>query len=101
MRLLSAVFLCFEIPILFSLPDAVDFGRVVGTAAVDLRSWFVDVFIIEALRSPYARMRLLAGAGAVLAFCCFDGLIQYFFGRNLFGFPYNGHTIVRDVLLKA
>lgn len=89
-RILSAIFLCFEIPMLLSLFDAVDFGRATETAAIDFRFWFAGIFIIETLRNPLARARLLAGAGVVLAYWSVDGMVQYVLGRNLFGFGYNG-----------
>lgn len=86
-RFMSAVFLCFEVPILLSLPDAVHFDRALGTALIDLRFWFMGVFVIETLRRGDARRKLFGASALVVGAWSLDAMIQYAVGRDLFGFP--------------
>lgn len=89
-RLLLYLFLCFEIPILLSLPDAVHFNRAFSTALVDLRFLFAGVFIIETLKDAVARRRLFIGVVVLGIGWCLDALLQMGIGFDLLGYPYNG-----------
>ena len=88
--LLGIVFLCFELPILLSLPDAVEPRRALSTAAVDLRFYLAGVFVVETLRDPRARLRLFQGTALLVLIWSLDALLQMLAGRDLLGYPYNG-----------
>ncbi|MFA7608062.1 MAG: O-antigen ligase family protein [Rhodocyclaceae bacterium] len=89
-RLLLALFLCFEVPLLLSLPDAVNLERSAGTALDDLRFFFAGIFVIEVLRNETARRRLFWGVGLIGVIWSLDALLQMVVGYDLLGYPYNG-----------
>lgn len=88
-RLLLVVYLCFEVPILVSLVDAVNLERAVGVALSDLRFFFAGIFVIEVLRDETARQRLFWGAGLIGVVWSLDALLQMVVGYDLLGYPYN------------
>lgn len=89
-RLLLALFLCFELPILLSLPDAVNLERAAGTALDDMRFFFAGIFVIDVLRDETARRRLFWGAGLIGIAWSLDALLQMLIGYDVLGYPYNG-----------
>ncbi|WJW75271.1 O-antigen ligase family protein [Thiohalobacter sp. IOR34] len=90
LRLMTLLFLCFWLPILFSLPDAVNLKRAASTALVDLRFFFAGLFVIDTLRDATARRRLFLGAGLIGLGWTLDALLQMVLGYDLLGYPYNG-----------
>lgn len=92
-RLMTVMLLCFELPLLLSLPGAANLQRAAETAVLDLRFWFVGVFVIETLRREAARRKLFIGSAVVVGIWCVDGLIQYVLGYDLLGYPYNGSRL--------
>ncbi len=90
LRLLGLLFLCFEVPILVSLPDAVALRRAASTALVDLRFYFAGIFVIDTLKDARARRCLFAGTVIIGIVWCADALLQMLLGRDLLGYPYNG-----------
>ncbi len=85
-QFMTAVFLSFEMPILVSLPDAVQLDRALGTALVDVRFWFMGVFVIGTLCRRDARRKLYMASAIMVSIWCIDAMIQYAFGRDLLGF---------------
>lgn len=86
-RWLFLLFACIWLPMLFSLPDAVNFKRSASTALVFLRFPLAALFAIQALRSDQARNRLMMAFAAILTLWVADGVLQAIAGRNLLGNP--------------
>lgn len=86
-RLLFALFACLWLPMLLSLPDAVDFSRGLSTDLAFLRFLFMGLFMLYALQNPERMGRIISILGVVLAFWAVDGLLQAVWGANLFGSP--------------
>ena len=92
LRLFSAVFLCAWIPILLSLPDAVNPSRSIGVAVNHLRFYLAGVFILYALGEPRAQGRFLRLCAWLLLFWILDGFAQSMLGRDLFRYEPLGGT---------
>lgn len=75
----------FWIPMVASLPDAVNFQRALATTLVFLRFPLAAVFALGALRTAEARRWLLLALGLVLTFSAVDVVVQAVAGRDLFG----------------
>ena len=86
-RLLLGLGLLIWVPMVLSLPDAVEQGRAMSTALTFSRFLFAGVFIGLAMSEARARHRLLMVAGGVLAFWAVDATIQLLAGKNLLGNP--------------
>ncbi len=84
------VFGCFWIPMMVSLPDAVNFQRSLGTTLVFLRFPLAAVFALYALSMEEARQRLLVVLGVVLTFNTLDIIVQAAAGYDLFGREWAG-----------
>jgi len=86
-RLFSFVFLCFFVPILCSLPDAVNRGSVVSVAGFYGSYFFSGIYVINTLSRDIVRQRsLLKICSCLLIFCVSDALIQSLLGWDLLGF---------------
>ncbi len=92
-RLLGALFLALWIPMLLSLPDAVNPRRALGTALIWLRFPLAAVFVLDVLARAEARRRLLAGTALIVLAWSADALVQHLVGRNLLGYPPQGTRI--------
>ncbi len=88
-RLLALLFLCLWLPILASLPDAVNPGRAWSNALQYPRFLLAGIFVTVLLREPRRRDFLLHGVMLVSGFWVADALLQYFSGADLFGYPYD------------
>ncbi len=86
-RAMLWLFLAIWLPLLFSLPDAVVPGRSSSTVARYLPLLLVGIFIIQALRSQLTRRKLYYSVVVLIVLMSIDGLIQYFLGYNLLGYP--------------
>jgi O-antigen ligase len=93
LRAFSAAFLCLWLPILASLPDAVNPAHAAKTAFAYLHFWPAGLCIVLACRDPRLRRWLLAGAALVIAFWLADALLQLVTGRDLFGYPRAGDIL--------
>lgn len=83
------VFLCLWLPLLISLPDAVNQSRAAQTIFPYLRFVFAGLFIIQELSKDNDRfMFVVYGVFIIVTFWCFDASIQFFMGKNLLGYPY-------------
>lgn len=92
-RLLLALGLLIWVPMVLSLPDAVEQGRAISTSLSFLRFIFAGVFIGLAMSEAQARSRLLMAAGGILAFWAVDATIQVLVGKNLLGNPMTGGRV--------
>ncbi len=88
-KLFLYAFLCLWLPLLISLPDAVNLQHSAKTVFPYLRFFFAGVFIIIALAKNEKRLDLiLSSAFMIVVIWSIDASIQFFFGHNLLGFPY-------------
>lgn len=85
-RLFTAVFLASWIPILLSLPDAVDFKSSARVALTYPRFYLAGIFIIYFIASRKNHARLLRLSAWLLALWVADGFIQLALGRDVLGF---------------
>ncbi|HRQ75273.1 MAG TPA: O-antigen ligase family protein [Phycisphaerales bacterium] len=92
-RLLFVLFGCIWLPMLISLPTAVEPKHSLSTSLMFLRFPLAGVFVLSVLERPEARKRLTIATAALLGVWCVDGLIQWQAGRNLLGQPYDGHNL--------
>lgn len=83
----SIFFLCFWIPALLSLPDAVNFNHAASNVAGMLRFYFAGLFILSRLANSKSHLWLGTAIGLVLLFWTADAWLQLLFGRDLFGIP--------------
>jgi len=86
-RVMGVLFLSIWLPLLFSLPDAVEPGRSVSTVVRYLALPLVGIFIIQSCRSQYVRLRVYFGVVILIVAICLDALTQYVLGYNLLGNP--------------
>lgn len=93
LRLFSLAFLGIWLPLLFSLPDAVNPEHSMHTIFPYLRFFFAGVFIIQEISKNNDRLKFTtAGIFFIVFFWCIDASIQFIFGENLLGHPYEqGH----------
>ena len=92
-RWVLALFLCMWVPMLLSLPDAVNFPHAGVSTMKYLRFAFMGIFVVHALREPHARRCLAVAIFSLLLFWCADALIQFALGKNLFGYPDRGNRL--------
>ena len=92
-RTLTVLFLCLWIPLILSLPDAVNPARSIGVVARYLLLILAGIFIVWSCRSAYVRQRINVSVVVLVIFLCVDSLIQYFLGRNLLGNPMMGGRV--------
>lgn len=92
-RLFSLAFFCLWLPLLISLPDAVNFSHSAHTVFPYLRFFFAGIFVITEIAKNKDRLNfVIAGIFFIVLFWCVDASIQFFFNENLLGFPYeSGH----------
>jgi O-antigen ligase len=86
-KLFSYFFLCFWIPALVSLFDAVNFSHSSENVLGMLRFYFAAIFIINRLTDYKSHLWLATGIGSVILFWCVDAWLQLATGFNVFGFP--------------
>jgi hypothetical protein len=89
-RLMLTLFACLWLPMVLSLPDAVNFPRALSTTASFLRFPLAGIFIIQTLRAAQTFERLWLGLVWVIGFFCADALFQLIIGFDLFGRPHDG-----------
>ena len=84
---LVVLFLCFWLPLLASLPDANNYTESARVTFSYLRFLLFGLFILIALE-PVNRIRTQEIIVYIILFWCFDGLLQFYLGQDLFGYPY-------------
>ncbi len=87
-RLLATLFLLIWLPMLASLPDALNPGHSFKDAALFPRFYLAGVFVVWAMQLPARQSLLLRLAAIMLAFWLFDAVIQAVRGVDLFGHIY-------------
>ncbi len=87
-RLFSVLFLLFWVPMLSSIPDAVQMDRTLLRAFSYVRFYFAGLFVLHVMAGEAARRRLLKISAFVLLFWLADALVQLVFHRDLFGYRY-------------
>lgn len=89
----SLIFLCLWLPLLISFPDAINTDHSSHTIFPYLRFFFAGIFIINELSKDNDRLKfIVAGLFYIVLFWSVDATIQFVFGNNLLGFPYEeGH----------
>lgn len=89
-RLFIALFLCIFVPLLLSLPDAVNPGRALSSTSKYLVFPFILIFALIKMgeNSEYKR-KLFIACGIIIAFWVVDALIQYTLGYNILGYPHS------------
>lgn len=86
-KALSALFLCFWLPALFSLPDAVNSGKSLTTWLGSLRFYLAGIFILSRLASPESIRALVGGVAFIALFWASDNIFQAVTGFDFFGRP--------------
>jgi O-antigen ligase len=84
-RLFIVVFLAMWIPILVSLPDAVNPPETERILLNHLRFLFAGLFIVQVMGQPGRQVQVLRIAAWILLFWLVDAHIQQIVGRDLFG----------------
>ena len=92
-RLLIGLFACVWVPMLFALPDAVDPARALKTAFLYFHFLPAGLYIVYMLRDHLVRRIVWRGLAIIIGFWCIDGVIQLLWGRDLFGYPYDGSIL--------
>ncbi|HMM76544.1 MAG TPA: O-antigen ligase family protein [Gammaproteobacteria bacterium] len=93
LRRCSLAFLALWLPMLASLPDAVNPAHASKTALAYLHFWPAVLAIVIALRHAGLRRLVFAGVAAVIAFWLADAVLQLLTGRDLFGHPTAGKML--------
>jgi len=89
-RLLIVIFFCIWIPMLASLPDAVNrVTALAKTASVPIY-FLAGIYVIGSYRRFRDFHRLWTGVAAITLFWCLDALWQFWTGTDWFGIPYEG-----------
>ena len=92
-RLFVMVFACLWIPMLLSLPDAANPARALKTTVLYLHYLPAGLYVVHMLADHRIRRIVLGGIVVVVGFWSVDGAIQWFTGRDLFGYPYDGSVL--------
>ena len=92
-RLFVTVFACLWIPMLLSLPDAANPARAWKTTVLYLHYLPAGLYVVHMLADPRIRRIVLGGIAIVVGFWSVDGAIQWFYGRDLFGYPHDGPVL--------
>lgn len=87
-RLFSVLFLLLWLPMLLSIPDAIQSDKTLLGALSYPRFYFAGLFVLQVMAEEKARRRLLKLSAFLLLFWLADALVQLFFQRDLFGYQY-------------
>lgn len=86
-RRLGVLFSLVWIPMLLSLPDAINLDRSAGATLRYVTYFFAGVALLRMPWHAESTRRLLYGISAVMLFLSVDGLYQFAAGKDLFGNP--------------
>ena len=92
-QLLIGAFACVWVPMLVALPDAVNPARAMKTTFLYFHFLPAGLYVVYMLRDQMVQRIVWSGLAIVIAFWCIDGVIQLVFGRDLFGYPYDGSIL--------
>jgi len=87
------IFLCIWIPMILSLPDAVNFQESFRKVLSFAAYYLMGVAVIFLLANENRKRYLINGAGFLLTFWCLDASWQSYSASNIFGFPYDGNRL--------
>jgi O-antigen ligase len=85
-RLFGAVFLLAWVPMLLSLPDALDAAKTLEVVLNHLRFLLGGIFLVMLLRGDSAHARLLRLCAWLMAIWLADSVFQYVTGADVFGY---------------
>ena len=87
LKLFSLFFLCFWIPALLSLPDAVNLNHSAANVFGMLRFYLAGLFIINRIADYKSHLWLATSIGLVMVFWSLDGWVQLISGQDVFRLP--------------
>jgi len=87
------VFLCIWIPMVLSLPDAVNFQESFRKVLSFAAYYLMGVAVISWLTNETPRQHLINGMGVLLVIWCMDAVWQSYAGSDFFGFPYDSKRL--------
>ena len=94
LKVFTIVFLCLWLPLLISLPDAVNPSHSSHTIFPYLRFYFAGIFIINEISMNKDRLEfVVTSLFFIVFFWCIDAVIQFIFKSNILGFPYESWHI--------
>ncbi len=93
LRSATLAFLALWLPMLASLPDAVNRAHAAETTFAYLHFWPAALAIVIVMRHAALRRFVFVGVAAVLAFWLGDAMLQLVTGRDLFGHPPAGNIL--------
>ncbi|MCH8080222.1 MAG: O-antigen ligase family protein [Proteobacteria bacterium] len=88
-RLACLLFLCLWLPMLLALLDAEELYHSAKTTFLYVHFLFSCIFMIDELRKREILQKIIFGIFIIMTFFCFDAMLQFFIGKNLFGYPYS------------
>ena len=89
LKTFTIAFLCLWLPLLISLPDAINPSHSSHTIFPYLRFFFAGIFIIDEISMNKDRLRfIVTSLFFIVFFFCIDATIQFIFKSNILGFPY-------------
>ncbi len=89
-RYYTLAFLCIWLPMVLSLPDAVNFERSMKTTLGFVRFYFMGLFVIWALKDNEHRNLFIKLTGFLALFWAVDAVFQFMTGVNFLGFEMRG-----------
>jgi len=92
-RKFGLVFLCVWIPMILSLPDAVNFQESFRKVLSFSAYYIMGISVIFLLTDEARKRYLINGMGVLLVIWCLDAVWQSYAGSNLFGYPYHGTSL--------
>jgi len=87
------VFLCIWVPMVLSLPDAVNFQESFRKVLTFTAYYLMGVAVISLLTNEARRKYLINGMGVLLVIWCLDAVWQSYAGSDIFGFPYDSNSL--------
>ena len=87
------VFLCLWIPMLLGFIDAVDTQHSFQTVFPYLRFLFAGIYVLQSKERSRILTIVITASFLITSLWSIDASIQYLFGRNLLGYPYQAGQI--------
>lgn len=92
-RHFSLLFLLIWLPIMLSYPDSFSANQTLRVGASYLRFYLAGIFIIDTLNRHPIAQNVIKTVSWFLLFLLADALIQFIFGFDIIGYPYDGDRI--------
>lgn len=86
-KVLTAIFVCFWLPAVFSLPDAVNIQKSISSCIGMLRFYFAGIFVINYLSTSENLKLVAVGLASIAVFWASGNMFQAAFGVDFFGRP--------------